>query len=77
MAIQLLIKGNAAQAIQAAHERGISLNQTRASGDWNETHARCASDYYRRVVEWFAEGPRCAPFPIGALLLFTHADETQ
>ncbi len=76
MAIQLLIKGNVAQAIKAAHDRGISLNQTHlrapSYGHFvNETHARCASDYRANVVAWFAEDPRHSPYPIGTLLLFS------
>lgn len=74
MAIHLLIKGNVAQATQAAHDRGISLNQIHAGANqFNESHARCASDYRMRVVEWFTEEPRNAPYPVGTLLLFTES----
>lgn len=74
MAIHLLIKGNVAQAIQAAHDRGISLNQIHVGANqFNESHARCASDYRARVVTWFCEGSQQAPFPAGTLLLFTES----
>lgn len=72
--IHLIIKGNVAQATQAAHDRGISFNQTCSNA--GETSARCASDYRTRVAAWFAEEPRRAPFPIGALLLFTEGLES-
>lgn len=74
MAIHLVIKGNVGQAIQAAHDRGISLNITNPSRDYDETLARCASDYRLRVTQWFCEGSQQAPFPIGTLLLFTDSD---
>jgi hypothetical protein len=78
MSINLVIKGNIAQAIQAAHDRGISLNQTYYANEYyHETLARCASDYRAAVVEWFHAGPQNAPFPIGALLLFSENGERE
>jgi len=75
MAIYLVIKGNTAQAIKAAHDRGISLNQTRANvRHADETNARCASDFRAAVVAWFQEEPQQAPFPVGTLLLFTEGN---
>jgi hypothetical protein len=75
MSIHLLIKGNVGQAYRAAHDRGISLNKTWSNARHpNEMHARCASDYRSRVVAWFAEEPRHAPFPDGTLLLFTETE---
>lgn len=76
MAIHLIIKGNLGQATQAAHDRGISLNQINAGCDYRETSARCASGFRARVVSWFAEAPQRAPYPVGALLLFTEGKES-
>lgn len=76
MALHLIIKGNVAQATQAAHDHGISLNQIRTSSNCSETNARCASDYHARAVSWFAEAPTHAPFPAGTLLLFTEGLES-
>jgi len=73
--IHLLIKGNVAQAHRAAADHGISLNQIHTGANhFNESHARCASDYRARVVEWFCKGSQQAPFPIGTLLLFTESE---
>ena len=70
MAIQLIIKGNIAQAHDYAREYGISLNQVREHPRFDETIARCSDDYRTAVVRWFCTPHFAAPYPIGTLLWY-------
>ena len=75
MTIHLIIKGNVAQATEAARDRGISLNQARRSPRYeSETNARCTSAYREAIVGWYNEPPRIGPYPIGTLLWYSEKE---
>ena len=74
--IHLIIKGNVAQATEAARKRGVALDQARRSPRYaSETNARCAETYRAAVVGWFNEPPRVGPYPVGALLHFSEGSK--
>ena len=64
----LLVKGHETHARNAARERGI--------GGWfigydalrNETRWAITDADFVSACKWFAEPPRCAPYPLGTLL---------
>jgi len=77
MPISLIIKGNKRQAKRNAEARGVmqlyNLREVTHTGSV-ETVAFAHPTYEPQIVKWFAEAGR-APFPVGALLLYTHSDQ--
>lgn len=69
--MHLIIKGNREQAARAASERGIEFVPLRELAQWNETTGIAPKSREAKIRAWMAEEPTSAPFPTGALLLFS------
>jgi hypothetical protein len=71
--LNLIVKGDKFQSARAAGDRNIPLVFIREvrRGSAVETIARTGDQHRDAVVAWFGEEPRNAPFPVGALLLFS------
>lgn len=76
MSISLIIKGNPRQARRAADAHGVAINivrEVKRDGKLTgETVAVTVNEFTPQVIKWFCDGPQIAPFPTGALLLYTH-----
>jgi hypothetical protein len=68
--MHLIVKGSAEEATKAAEERGIEFIPLHEFKTWNETAGVAPQCRLAAVQQWIAEHPQ-APYPPGALLLFT------
>lgn len=72
--INLIIKGAASEAEQAAAQHGIFVKVSTVDA-WGHSRAVCADQDLPEVVEWFCEHPHTAPYPPGTLLFYRHHTE--
>jgi hypothetical protein len=68
MTLRLVVKGDMFTAARAAAARGVPFTFIRENN--GETIGRTGDQHRKAVEAWFAEPPRDAPFPAGALLHF-------
>lgn len=75
--ISLIIKGNRRQARRAADVHGVAITivrEVKRDGKLTgETVAMTVNEFSPQVIQWFGEQSATeAPYPIGALLLYSH-----
>lgn len=70
--ISLIVKGSRFQAASAAASRGIPFAFCGQIYNLEpETRGKTGDQFRDKVVAWFVEEPRVAPYPAGTLLLYT------
>lgn len=67
---ELIVTGNAADALDAASRRGVGVWGARPEASGNQTRIRTTDSYFAELCRWVAETPRTAPHDPGGLLFF-------
>lgn len=78
MMLQLIVKGNEAQARTAAEAHGIPVSSLSEGTHTCTVYVRATEEdgHVRRVVGWFVE-TGCAPYPPGSLLLYASGPDRE
>jgi hypothetical protein len=66
----LIIKRGMTQAVDAATQRGVPIQQSTQNPEFNEVICKTRREYLPVVMDWFNEGPFEVPFPAGSLLWY-------
>jgi len=73
----LIIKGGMTQAVDAATQRGVPIQQSAKNPEFNEVICKTYREYLPVVMDWFNEGTFEVPFPAGSLLWYGVNEEDK